>query len=91
MGLSIKQWHLLVIEEAGMPLGNAPQIATTVIRIRFSGLPAVLIDVQIAPRVDMSLPRLERGGYMPDAVQLVTGVFGVQVTRLNDVVIAQLG
>ena len=74
-----------VVEGDRVPLGDAPELVPVVVLVDDEDLPAVLVDVEGAPLVDVALALLERGVDDPDPVQLVAQVVGVHVERREDV------
>ncbi|MCY1512764.1 hypothetical protein D9M68_472380 [compost metagenome] len=69
----------------------APQLATAVVLVDHRGLPAVLVEVQGALGVDVAGARLQGAFHDPHAVQFVAGDGRVQVARLQQVVVFDLG
>src|SRR5690606_9351837 len=67
----------------GVGLGDAPEGAAAVVVVDQRGLPAVLVDVEVAPGVDVPRAALQGRGDVPDAVQLVAGQRRVEVAGFD--------
>ena len=68
---------------------NTPEFATAVVVINDRCLPGVLINVEVTLGIDVAGPFFQGCANMPYTVQLVASVILIDMTSLNNLVIAQ--
>ncbi len=69
--------HVVVVD--GVALRNPPQLVPVVVLVHRQDLPAVLVDVEGAPLVDVTSTLPERRVDHPDSVQFVPRQVGIDV------------